>query len=134
MEREHINPDGIYRHPAFTRVVTVTGPMKLVFVAGQTPSDENYRPVAPGDYRGQYIQVNENLEVQLKAAGAGWEDVVYRRIFVLDVDEYLRIQTDPTTPVFGDPEKPPPSTLVGVTRLSNPQFLIEIDLLAVVPG
>lgn len=134
MDREHINPDGIYKHPAFTRVVTVTGPMKLVFIAGQTPSDESYRPVAPGDYRAQYIQVNENLEVQLKAAGAGWGDVVYRRIFVLDVDEYLRVQTDPTTPVFGDPEKPAPSTLVGVTRLSNPQFLIEIDLLAVVPG
>ena len=58
--------------------------------------------------------------------------MVYRRIFVLDVDEYLRIQTDPTTPKFGDPDKQPPSTLVGVTRLSNPQFLIEIDLLAVV--
>ena len=134
MQREHINPDGIYKHPAFTRVVTVEGPMKLVFIAGQTPSDENYRPVAPGDYRAQYIQVNENLEIQLKAAGAGWEDVVYRRVFVLDVDEYLRVQGDPTTPVFGDPETPPPSTLVGVTRLSNPQFLIEIDLLAVVPG
>ena len=132
MAREHINPDGIYKHPAFTRVVTVTGPMKLVFVAGQTPSDENYRPVAPGDYRAQYIAVMENLEVQLKAAGAGWGDVVYRRIFVLDVDEYLRVQTDPTTPVFGDSEKPAPSTLVGVTRLSNPQFLIEVDLLAVV--
>ena len=132
MAREHINPDGIYKHPAFTRVVTVTGPMKLVFVAGQTPSDENYRPVAPGDYRAQYIAVMENLETQLNAAGAGWGDVVYRRIFVLDVDEYLRVQTDPTTPVFGDAEKPAPSTLLGVTRLSNPQFLIEVDLLAVV--
>ncbi len=132
MEREHINPEGIFNHPAFTRVVTVTGPTKLVFIAGQTPSDESYRPVAPGDYLGQYIAVNENLEIQLKAAGATWDDVVYRRVFVLDVDEYLRIQTDPTTPKFGDPEKPPPSTLVGVTRLSNPQFLIEIDLLAVV--
>ena len=75
MEREHINPEGIFEHPAFTRVVTVTGPTKLVFVAGQTPSDENYRPVAPGDYLGQYIAVNENLEVQLKAAarpGTTW--------------------------------------------------------------
>ena len=70
MEREFINPEGIYEHPAFTRVVTVKGPMKLVFIAGQTPSDENYRPVAPGDYLGQYIAVNENLEKQLEAAGA----------------------------------------------------------------
>ncbi len=132
MEREHINPEGIYKHPAFTRVVTVKGPTKLVFVAGQTPSDENYRCVAPGDYLAQYIAVMENLEVQLEAAGATWDDVVYRRIFVLDVDEYLRISGDPRTPTFGDPDRPPPSTMVGVTRLSNPEFLIEIDLLAVV--
>ena len=132
MEKEHINPAGIYKHPAFTRVITVKGPMKIVFVAGQTPSDENYKCVAPGDYRAQYLKVMENLDVQLKAAGATWDDVVYRRIFVLDVDEYLKVSSDPDTPKFGDPERPPPSTMVGVTRLSNPDFLIEIDLMAIV--
>jgi enamine deaminase RidA (YjgF/YER057c/UK114 family) len=132
MEKQFINPAGIYKHPAFTRVVSVKGPMKIVFVAGQTPSDQNYKPVAPGDYRGQYIKVMESLDVQLKAAGATWDDVVYRRIFVLDVDKYLKVQSDPTVPKFGNPDRPPPSTMVGVTRLSNPEFLIEIDLVAVV--
>ena len=41
MEREHINPTGIYKHPAFTRIVTVKGPMKMIFIAGQTPSLES---------------------------------------------------------------------------------------------
>ena len=132
MEREHINPTGIYEHPAFTRIITVKGPMKIIFIAGQTPSDENYKCVAPGDYRAQYLKVMENLDVQLKAARATWDDVVYRRIFVLDVDEYLKVSSDPDTPKFGDPEKPPPSTMVGVTRLSHPDFLIEIDLMAIV--
>ncbi|HTW86557.1 MAG TPA: Rid family hydrolase, partial [Candidatus Binataceae bacterium] len=77
MEREFINPPGIYKHPAFTRVVTVKGPAKFLFVAGQTPSDENYKPVAPGNYRLQYLKVMENLDVQLKAAGGTWDDVVY---------------------------------------------------------
>jgi enamine deaminase RidA (YjgF/YER057c/UK114 family) len=132
MEKQFINPPGIYKHPAFTRVVSVKGPMKIVFVAGQTPSDQNYKPVAPGDYRAQYIQVMQSLDVQLKAAGATWDDVVYRRIFVLDVDKYLKVQSDPSVPKFGNPDRPPPSTMVGVTRLSNPEFLIEIDLVAVV--
>ena len=70
MDRQFINPPGIFKHPAFTRVVTVKGPMKIVFVAGQTPSDMNYKPVAPGDYRAQYVKVMENLDLQLKAAGA----------------------------------------------------------------
>lgn len=132
MEKQFINPPGIYKHPAFTRVISVKGPMKIVFVAGQTPSDQNYKPVAPGDYRAQYIKVMESLDVQLKAAGATWDDVVYRRIFVLDVDKYLKVQSDPTVPKFGNPDRPPPSTMVGVTRLSNPEFLIEIDLMAIV--
>jgi enamine deaminase RidA (YjgF/YER057c/UK114 family) len=131
VEIKHINPDGIYKHPAFTRVVTVKEPIKLVFVAGQTPSDENYEPVAPGDYRAQYVNVMENLEVQLEAAGASWDDVVFKRIFVLDVDEFKRKTRGPGAPQFGDPEKPPPTTLVGVTRLADPDFLVEIDLLAI---
>ena len=100
MEKELINPDGVYKHPAFTRIVSVKSPMKLLFIAGQTPSDENYQCVAPGDYRGQYLKVMENLDIQLKAAGASWDDVVYRRVFVLDVDEYLKVVTDPATPTF----------------------------------
>ncbi len=132
MEREHINPTGVYKHPAFTRVVTVKGPMKIIFIAGQTPSDENYQCIAPGDFRAQFIAVMENLEFQLKAAGASWDDVVYRRIFVLDVDEFLKVASDPNMPKYGDPDRPPPSTMVGVTRLSHPDFLIEIDLTAIV--
>ena len=132
MEKEHINPSGIYKHPAFTRIVTVKGPMKMIFIAGQTPSDENYRPVALGDLKAQYIKVMENLQVQLEAAGATWDDVVYRRAFVLDVDAYLKVSGDPTTPKFGNPDRMPPSTMIGVTRLSNADFLIEIDLTAIV--
>lgn len=131
MEREFINPPGIYKHPAFTRIVTVKGPMKLVFVAGQTPSDENYKCVAPGDYRAQYIQVMNNLTAQLKAAGATWDDVVMRRVFVIDVDAFLKVSRDPSMPRYFNPERPMPNTLVGVTRLSHPDFLIEADLIAV---
>ena len=131
MEVERINPQGVYKHPNFTRIVTVKGPMKLIFIAGQTPSDERYAPVAPGDYRAQYVKVMENLEIQLQAAGATWDDVVFRRIFVLDVDEFKAKTRGADAPVFGDPAKPPPTTLVGVTRLADPEFLVEIDLLAV---
>jgi enamine deaminase RidA (YjgF/YER057c/UK114 family) len=132
MEKAYLNPQGIYKHPAFTRVISVKGPMRIVSIAGQTPSDENYRPVAKGDMRAQYIKVMQNLEIQLTAAGATWDDVIYKRIFVLDVDEYIKATRGPNpAPVFGDPAKQPPSTMVGVTRLSNPAFLVEIDLLAI---
>ena len=132
MKKQFLNPPGVFKHPGFTRVVTVEGAMKWVFIAGQTPSDENYRCVAPGDLRAQYIHVMNQLKLQLEAAGATFADVVYRRSFVLDVDAYMKIARDPATPKYFNSERMPGSTMVGVTRLSDPEFLIEVDLLAVV--
>ena len=106
--------------------------MKLILIAGQTPSDESYRSIAPGDMRAQYLAVMNNLDLLLQAAGASFADVVYRRTFVLDVDAYLKVTTDPTTPKFFDLNAMPGSTMIGVTRLSHPDFLIEVDLLAAV--
>ncbi|MEI8180870.1 Rid family hydrolase [Aestuariivirga sp.] len=134
MEKKHINPPELFVHPSYTRVITVSGPSKLIFIAGQTPSDERYRPLEIGNMRGQYLRVMEALTIQLNAAGATWDDVVYRRIFVLDMDAFINVQTDPAMTYPWHPDRPPPSTLVGVTRLSHPDFLIEIDLMAVTSG
>ncbi len=134
MEKHHINPPELFKHPSYTSIITVAGPSKLIFIAGQTPSDEKYRPVAIGDMRGQYLRVMEALTIQLRAAGATWDDVVYRRLFVLDMDAFIKVQTDATMTYPWHPDRPPPSTLVSVTRLSNPDFLIEIDLMAVTSG
>ena len=131
-DRQDIDPPSLFKHPGYKRVVTVQGDMKFVFIAGQTPSDENYQCVAPGDLRAQYIHVMNNIDVQLKAAGATWDDVVFRRIFVLDVDDWGKMIFDETLPKYGDGR--PPSTLIGVTRLSNPEFLIEVEIWAVVPA
>jgi enamine deaminase RidA (YjgF/YER057c/UK114 family) len=133
VERKVINPPELFKHPSYSRVITVTAPNKLIFIAGQTASDASYNPVAVGDMVGQYQTIMDNLTIQLSAAGATWDDVVFRRIFVLDMDAFLKIQTNPETTYPWHPDRPPPSTLVGVTRLSNPHFLIEIDLLAVAP-
>jgi enamine deaminase RidA (YjgF/YER057c/UK114 family) len=132
LRREHINPPELYRHPSFTRVVTVSGPMRLVFISGQTPSDAQYGVVAPGNYLGQYRRVMENLRVQLEAAGATWDDVVYRRVFTLDVDALIAALRADGGAGYWNADTPPGSTLIGVTRLSDPAFLVEIDLLAVV--
>jgi len=132
MKKSYRNPKGVFRHPGFTRVVTVEGPTRFIFVAGQTASDENYKCVAPGDLKAQYLKVMQNLEIQLEDAGAGWGDVVYRRSYVLDMDEYLRVRKDPSLPAYWNADNMPGSTTVQVSRLSDPQFLVEIDLLAAV--
>ena len=45
-EVERINPPGLYKHPAYTRVITARGG-KIIFMAGQTPSDMNYKCMHP---------------------------------------------------------------------------------------
>ncbi len=76
-------------------------------------------------------EVMRQLEESLKACGATWNDVVMRRIYVLDMDEFLnKIQTEPSQKHFWEVGAYPPSTLVEVTRLSNNDFLIEVDLIA----
>lgn len=129
MEKRFINPPELYKHPSYSRVITVKGPCKFIFIAGQTPSDENYQPVHPGDYRRQYEHIIDALTVQLKAAGATWDDVVVRRVYTLDVEALQTALREVKRPE--NKEFPPTSTMIGVTRLSNPGFLIEMDLIAI---
>ncbi|KIQ08074.1 hypothetical protein RU01_21790 [Rhodococcus sp. MEB064] len=125
----------MFKHPGYKRVATVEGDMKLIFIAGQTPTDENYTCVAPGDFEAQYLHVMKALEIQLTAAGATWDDVVYRRMFAcLPADGRGPSWSDQPLPNYGDREIRPPSTMIGVTRLGHPDFLIEIDLVAAVPA
>lgn len=131
MEKTVINPPEIFSHPAFSRVITVKGPCKFIFIAGQTASDDNYVPVGIGDYRLQYERIIEALTIQLEAAGATWDDVVVRRVFTLDVDKLRAATSDPSTRRAKITGPPSTSTMIGVTRLSHPDFLIEMDLIAI---
>ena len=132
MGKQFINPPELYKHPAYSRVVTVKGPCKFIFIAGQTPSGDNYEPVAKGDYKKQYERVIEGLTIQLKAAGADLgRRGGARASSPLDVDELQAAMRDPSTKRPENSEHPPTSTMIGVTRLSHPDFLIEIDLVAI---
>ena len=107
-------------------------PSKLIYIAGQTPADDNYQPVHPGDHRAQYLAVLDGLTLQLKAAGATWDNVVFRRMYSVDVPAFMKVMNDKTLPLPWNPARPSPSTLIGVTALSNPGFLIEVEIVAVV--
>src|ERR1700729_1660546 len=128
MSREYINPPGLFKHTHYTRVLTVEKPSKLVYIAGQTPADDKYQPVHAGDVRAQYIVVLAGLTLQLKAAGATWDDVVFRRMYAVDVPAFLKVMNDPSVNLPWDQTRPSPSTLIGVTALSNPRFLIEVEI------
>jgi enamine deaminase RidA (YjgF/YER057c/UK114 family) len=55
---------------------TRKGPCKFIFIAGMTAADTDYKCIAPGDYRAQYVKILDDLTLLLNEAGATWDDVV----------------------------------------------------------
>lgn len=133
MPKEYINPPGLPKHGYYTRVLSITKPSKLIYIAGQVPTDEYSKPVHVGDIRAQFIAVLDALTVQLKAAGATWDDVVFRRAYAVDVPGFVEhCIRDDTFPVPWNRVRPSPSTLIGVTALASPDYLIELEIAAVI--
>ena len=139
VEIKRINPPTLYETSAYTQVTTVSAGMKLVMVAGQVgrelnaegPNTEENSDACPHpDMRGQYVVTMENVGRALAAGGATWDDVVRIRKFTTDMDAYLAVSHD--LPVYWSADKPPSSTLIEVSGLADPCFLVEIDVTAVV--
>jgi enamine deaminase RidA (YjgF/YER057c/UK114 family) len=115
--------------PSYSHVVTVKGPGKLVFIAGQLARDIDGNCVGVGDMRAQMEQTFQNLDRCLRAAGATWADVVKTNTYVTNFDEFQKCG-DVRMRYFG--VATPTSTTVGVTRLAGPDFMVEIEAIAVV--
>ena len=131
-EVAYINPQGLHKNPAFTNVVVTTGRMKTVYVGGQDAVDAGGNIVGKGDVRLQAEQVFDNLQLALQAGGAGLEHVIKWNIFVVQgqspapaIEVFQRI--------WGNRPNPPLITMVFVSGLANPDFLMELDAIAVVP-
>ena len=131
MQMTRINPPGVLHHPGFTRIITVEGPMRLAWMAGQTPQTDDLGCVAPGDFKAQYEFVMDKLQIQLEAIGANWDNVVFRKLYLTDVDAFRAYSRGPDYRKYFT--QMPCSTAIGVTRLSHPDFLVEVELLVALP-
>jgi len=123
MPIEHINPPGLSTPAGYTHVVTATGG-KVVFVSGQVSGE--------GDLATQARQVYENLRIALAAAGATFADVVKQTTYVVGFKPEDRAVIGEVRRQYLPADRPPASTLVGVQALAAPQYLIEVEAIAVV--
>jgi enamine deaminase RidA (YjgF/YER057c/UK114 family) len=130
MTLECINPDGLPTPETYTQVVVATG-SKWVFVSGQEPEDMHGNLVGRGDLASQARQAFGNLGRALAAAGAQPGQVSKITIYVVNHKrEYLPIIEDARAALFGDHK--PADVLVGIATLSNPEYLIEVDAIAII--
>ena len=129
---QHINPDGLNKNPAFTNVITVTGPAKTLYIGGQDSINASGEIVAKGDIKGQTEQVLKNLQTALIAAGADLEHIVKWNIYVVQ-GQPIQPGLEAFQQVWGRRPNPPTITVAFVAGLANPDFLVEMDAIAVVP-
>jgi enamine deaminase RidA (YjgF/YER057c/UK114 family) len=128
-DRELINPPELFPPPGFSHVAVASG-QRLVFVAGQTAISPDFAVVGEGDLAAQTRASMECVGVALRAAGAGWDDVVRRTIYTVAPTEY-EVITRAIEEVTGDSPHPP-QTIIGVTGLALPQLMIEIEVTALI--
>jgi 2-iminobutanoate/2-iminopropanoate deaminase len=133
---ERIQPEGMNvrmseGRPAYSHVVTLSGTGKLIYIAGQLSRDLDGNCVGKGDMRAQLEQVFSNLSRCLEAAGATWADVVKTNTYVTDFDAFDKCR-DVRMRYIGVAS--PTSTTVGVTRLAGPDFMVEIEAVAMTEG
>ncbi len=129
MTLQSINPDGLPTPSTYTHVIVATR-TKMVFIAGQEPENAQGDLVGIGDLAAQARQVFANLGCALAAAGARPGQVAKITIYVVRYrPEHLPVIEHARAALFGDHK--PADTVVGVQTLARPEYLIEVDAIAV---
>ncbi|HEX4913434.1 MAG TPA: Rid family hydrolase [Vicinamibacterales bacterium] len=125
---ERMNPQGLSTPTGYSHVVATRGG-KTIYIAGQIALDAKGQLVGKGDLAAQTQQVFENLAIALKAAGATFDHVVKTNYYMRDASQ-VAVVRGIRSKYFT--RELPASTLIEVPRLAQPDFLIEIEVIAVV--
>ena len=119
----------INRAPAgYSHVVEARGGRTL-YISGQISVDAEGRLVGAGDFRAQVKQVFENLKARLAEGGATFKDVVKLNYYLTEASEIQALREIRNG--YLNTEAPPASTLVVVKQLVRPEYLIEVEAIAV---
>jgi 2-iminobutanoate/2-iminopropanoate deaminase len=129
-ERQFLDPPGLPKPAGYTHVVVVP-PGDTIYLSGQVALGKDGTLVGKDDFAAQAGQVFANIDTALKAAHSSFADVVKLTFYVTDATKVpaLRVVRDR----YVDKSHPPASTLVEVRRLVRPEFLLEVDAVAVRP-
>ena len=109
-----------------------TGNVRTVYVGGQNAVDASGKVVGRDDIRVQAKQIFKNLETALEAGGAKLNHVVKWNVYVVQGQSPMPA-FEAFQRVWGGRPDPPLITLLVVSGLAQPEYLAEIEAVAVVP-
>jgi 2-iminobutanoate/2-iminopropanoate deaminase len=118
-------PSGVFSHAT---VIEAKG--RLVFISGMTSRRADGTIAGIGDITEQTRQVCENIKSAVEAAGGTMDDICRVDVYVRNMEHFKEIHA-----VRQQYFKPPlpASTMVEITKMTSPDYLIEINAIAVVP-
>jgi enamine deaminase RidA (YjgF/YER057c/UK114 family) len=125
-----INPPELGTPPGYSQVVEVSAG-RIIFIAGQTALDQDGNLIGKNDFAVQAEQVFRNLSFALQASGCTAANLVKLTVFLTDMDN-LGSYREARNRFFASatPPAPPAVTLVEVSKLYGPDFMIEIEAIA----
>jgi len=132
MKIDYINPEGLPKPRGYTQAVSVSDPYKTIYIGGQDAVNEKGEVVGKGNLKMQTAQILNNIEKALEAADAKLENIVKLNV-------YLVAGQNPAEGFGAFQEKwknkpnPPAITVLFVSGLGNPEWLVESDAVAVAP-
>ena len=127
----YLSPEKLHKNPAFSHLAVVSGNVKTVYIGGQNAVDSKGNIVGKGDLKAQAEQMLSNFEACLAAAGAGFEDIVKWTIFMVE-GQAIQPAFEVFQHVNEKRKNPPLVTMAYVSALANPDFLVEMEAVAVV--
>lgn len=124
------NPKGVYAPPGnYSQAARIAGGSDLLFISGQGPQNLHGETVGIGDMTAQAEQVFKNLQTILAAHGASFASAIKATIYITDMSllaEFNAVRGK----YYGGAR--PTSALVEVSALVDPEWLIEVELIALV--
>jgi len=122
---------GRIRQPSghFSQAIAIEAKGRLVFLSGMTARRPDGTIAGIGDIEAQTRQVCENLKSAIEAAGGTLEDICRVDVYVRNMEHFESIHKV-RREYFKAPA--PASTMVEVTKMASPEYLIEINAIAVV--
>lgn len=126
---EQLAAKGVFDPPTYSQVVKVTGAQSIILISGQVDYDAKGQPGHPGDFAAQARATYAALKAQVEAAGGTMANIVKLTTYLVDIRHRAELGAI-REEFFG--KKTPASTLVGVTALALPGWLIEVEAIAVI--
>ena len=128
--KEFISPKTLIPPAGYSHIAKVNRGT-IVYLAGQVSNDASGRLIGEGNFEAQVEQVFRNLKIAVEAAGGTMANIVKLNIYLVaavgqaEVPKLRAIRNR-----YVNVENPPASTLVVVSRLAQPGWLIEIEAVA----